>query len=338
MKLMISVVLAFSVLQGLASASESCSTLFADQLDTINKSDAYQKLNQTLLETKNSSNYKSNGLEVTLERINCYLKSQMTENKLHAELINEIQPPLNQIIQQFIHANSMERQHELINSINRNIVRDAGTGFVLFPNTNGKNVEINLFYRLIDRHCQTEATKRCADSATLAQNLWSIVGEFRALADQLNQQDKKASLAFNNSLATQWRSYKDDTIKLWPQEVLLNSMVFKPSKKSLSAPPNYKLLTLRPALGLSYLSDQSHRFQPTVNLDLLGIYWWQYGANGKASMGRGISATAIWDGDDTALGLSYHHNPKWSLTLAQGDDNDVVVSLSFQLAHWLVNQ
>jgi hypothetical protein len=322
----------------LASASKTCDALFAEQLETINKSDAYQRLNQTLLQTNRSDHNEGDSATAILARINCYLKSQITEDKLHTELIKKIQPSLTTLSKQFDQANSAELKQDLVNKINRGIVRDAGTGFVLFPDTNGKNIEINLFYKLVDRHCQHAATTRCAQSTELALNLWFIAGEFRALADQLNQADREASLAFNNNLDSQWRSYKDDTIKLWPQEVLLNSMVFKPSNKGLSAPPNYKLLTLRPTLGLSYLSDQSHRFQPTINIDLLGIYWWQYGADGKASTGRGISATAIWDGDDTALGLSYHHNPKWSFTLAHGDENDVVVSLSFQLAHWFLKR
>lgn len=338
MRPVISMLLILCLVPSIATASKTCVTLFAEPLETVNKSDAYQRLNQTLLQTNSSGSNVGDSSVTTLERINCYLKSQIAEDELHAELIKEIQPSLAKLGKQFDQANSAELKQALINSINRDIVRDAGTGFVMFPRANDKKFEINLFYKLIDRHCQKVATKRCAQSTELAQNLWFIAGEFRALAGQLNQADKKASLAFNNNLDTQWRSYKDDTIKLWPQEVLLNSMVYKPSSKGLSTPPNYKLLTLRPALGLSYLSDQSHRFQPTVNLDLVGIYWWRYGANGKASMGRGISATAIWDGDDTALGLSYHHNPKWSLTLAQGDENDVVVSLSFQLVHWLVNQ
>ncbi|MFT4629599.1 MAG: hypothetical protein ACI8PV_000713 [Dinoroseobacter sp.] len=139
-------------------------------------------------------------------------------------------------------------------------------------------------------------------------------------------------------MVRKWQSYKDDTILLWPQEVLLNSLVFNPDQKGLSEAPNYKLLSLRPALRLSYLSDAKHHFQPTLNVDLLAVYWWRYGEPDGASAqpGRGIAATLIVDGSDTALGLTYHHNPKWSATIAQGDDNDLMVSLSFQLASWFL--
>jgi len=208
----------------------------------------------------------------------------------------------------------------------------------MLPQANSPaSMQINLFNRFIDQHCQADASLECTKSTQLAQNLWHIVGEYRALSDQLNQGDKVASLAFNDKLDRQWRSYKNDTILLWPQEVLLNSIVYQPSQKGLSSPPNYKLLSLRPSIGLSYLSNQSHRIQPTINVDLLGVYWWQYDQDGIAKKGRGISASLVWDGDDSAYGITYHHTPKWSFTMAKGDDNDLVVSVSFQLAHWLVN-
>ena len=119
---------------------------------------------------------------------------------------------------------------------------------------------------------------------------------------------------------------------------MLNSLVFNPDKEGLNEPPSYKLLSLRPAIGLSYLSDENHHIQPTLNIDLLGIYWWKYGGEDGASAqaGRGVAATLILDGSDTALGLTYHHNPKWSATIAHGDDNDLVVSISFQLASWFL--
>lgn len=326
----------FNVLlfSSLINVSSACEQLMAERLEPLNKRQATQLLNQALF---NSNRLKSEP-KTNLARIDCYLLTQVETNKSHSNTLGKIQPPLKNLGQLFSQANTSQEKREAINAINSQVARDTGTGFVLFPNIGGGSIEISLFSKLIDQACGLEATSECAKATELAQNLWWIAGEYRGLSDHLNQDDKSSSLVFNQNLDTQWRSYKEDTIKLWPQEVLLNSIVYQPSKQGLSSPPSYKLLGLRPSIGLSYLSDQKHRIQPTINVDLLGVYWWKYGSDNKAQAGRGIAATLIWDGDDTAYGLSYHHNPKWSFTVAHGDDNDVVVSVSFQLAHWLLKR
>lgn len=267
----------------------------------------------------------------------CYLSSQAD----FFEPVEKIIETLNPLVTRYLNADSKEQRRSLTNAINSSIARDAGSGFVLFTDSTKVRNEISLFGDLIDRHCATAPSTDCSRATLLATKLWSIAGEFRALTDILNSQDKNQSLAYTDKINTQWKSYKDDTIALWPQEVLLSSLFYTPAKQGLSPPPNYKLLALRPALGLSYLSDQSHRVQPTLNVDLLGVYWWKYGNRDKsyaAGPGRGISASAIWDGNDIAYGLTYHHNPKWSVSLARGDENDVVISVSFQLAHWLLKR
>lgn len=297
----------------------------------INKSQALKQLNSHLFDNTQTKNKATD-----ISELNCYFKTLLEQHSSHAELIDNIKKPLVKLTQQFQEANSDASKLALIKAINSQIVRDAGTGFVVFPSQNKESKQINLYYTFIDQLCADQASLECASNTQLAKSLWSLAGNYRALNDQLNQDFKSDSLAFNNKLAKQWQYYNNDTIKLWPQELLLNSLIYKPSQRGLSSPPNYKLLTLRPSIGLSYLSDQSHRIQPTLNIDLLGIYWWRPDQNHSESPGKGISASLIWDGRDNAYGLSYHHNPKWTFTLAQGSDNNVVVSMSFQLAHWLV--
>jgi len=263
--------------------------------------------------------------------IDCYLEKQ-TE---FFTRLDEIRLPLKTLGDALLTAQDLTDKRAVTNKLKRLIARDASTGFVQFPNSKESAVSFNLFNELVNTYCSDEGSRACGYATDLAKKLWWIAGEYRSFADTVNQDDKVASLEFIEKLDRQWRSYKNDTIKLWPQEVLLNSLTYKPNSQGLSPPPAYKLLALRPALGLSYLSDQNHRIQPTINVNLLGIYWWQYDDT-SASAGRGLSASLIWDGDDTAYGLTYHHNPKWSATLANGDKNDIVVSISFQLAHWLL--
>lgn len=316
-----------------AHSALACDTeLGNDSIPALSLKQAQGSLNRTLLSLAKSEPTPT----PQFDNIDCYLETQA-----------DFFPPLEttrgavqQLGQQAASAESVDERRMAIDAINRAVARDAGTGFVMLPTTGGGITQINLYGDLIEAHCSTEPSQPCARATDIAQSLWQIVGIIRARADDLNKADKTASLAFNQKLDQQWRSYKDDTIKLWPQEVLLNSLFFQPRKSGLSAPPNYKLLTLRPSLGLSYLSDQSHRVQPTLNVDLLGVYWWRYAGirNAQAQPGRGLSLSLVWDGDDTAYGLTYHHNPKWSATLARGDDNDVVLSVSFQLAHWLIRR
>ena len=229
-----------------------------------------------------------------------------------------------------------EKRLSIVEKINRDINRDSGTGVVVLPSTNGIS-NINLFSDVIEPNCSSKASQQCAEAAKAAIDLWNIAGSFRGFANYLNQQEKSDSLATLSLLDTQWKSYKEDTIKLWPQETLLSSIVFKQNKDGFTAPPNYKLLALRPSLGLTYLSEGSPDFQPTVNMDLLGLYWWKY-EQGKAQPGRGLAASLVWSGDDTAYGLTYHHNPKWAFTLAHSNQKDIVFSISFQVGYWLLKR
>jgi len=284
----------------------------------------------------------SNACDSDLDtKITVPLSYTQAEHALNSTLLNvDNNPNGNALSNEITQATTAEQNRAAISKINRLVSRDAGTGFVMLPVSSVQTNQINLFGQLIGAHCSEQTSLVCAEASMLAQSLWWVAGEYRAFADKKNIADKAASLEFNNQLDRQWRSYKDDTIKLWPQEVLLNSMFYQSASKGLSSPPSYKLLALRPSLGVSYLSDESHRIQPTINLDILGVYWWNYGGkhNTEAQPGRGISASLIWDGDDTAYGLTYHHNPKWSTTIAHGSDNDVVLSISFQLAHWLIRR
>ena len=297
------------------------------QPEALSEQDAERGLSKALL---NRSNTVSSSLKELLCKLN--------RDKDLLDSLGKIVTPLDDLRAAAESAETPEEKRAAILNINKSVNRDAGTGFVVFPDANGQPLQLNLFSEVIAANCLPQATSRCGRAAELAQTLWMTAGGYRALSDALNAEDKAASLAYNERLDRKWRSYKDDTIKLWPQEVLLNSIVYQPEESGLSEPPSYKLLALRPALGLSYLSDDSHHFQPTINVDLLGVYWWQYGgeSGAEAQPGRGISASLVWDGDDTAYGITYHHNPKWSATLAHGDENDVVVSISFQLAHWFI--
>ncbi len=244
-------------------------------------------------------------------------------------------------IQSWLEANQRtdlkrDEERNLIEQINRAVTRDAGTGFVQLPSTQDAVLEIDL-YQLLNVHCSSKPSTRCAEASLLARRLWHLSGQLRAISSSLNQRDVADSLTYQNKLDQRWRAYKDETIKLWPHEVLINSMAYQPQADGFSNPPSYKIMALRPAIGLSYLSEADHRIQPTLNVDLLGVYWWKYHDTGRVSAtpGRGVAASMVWDGSDVAYGLSYHASPKWSLTLARGDENDVVVSLSMQLAYWL---
>jgi hypothetical protein len=266
----------------------------------------------------------------------CYLRQRLPI----AKMLKPSLAPLQTLGDQVAAADTLQQKRAAVEAINSTVNRDAGTGFVMLPSDSGEPIQLSLFNDIIETNCDAEATTRCGQANELAKALWWITGEFRALSNTLNQQDKAASMVFNERLNQQWRSYKDDTIKLWPQEVFLNSLVYQPEERGLSKPPSFKLLTLRPSLGLSYLSDDDHPIQPTLNVDLLGIYWWKYGGDGgvTAQPGRGLSASLVWDGNEPAYGVTYHHNPKWSATIAHSDENDVVISISFQLAHWLLRK
>ena len=271
----------------------------------------------------------------TVSEIKCYLLEQ--SNKL--PILSRVAPELERIATTILEAENAEQRGAAIIKLNDLVNRDAGTAFVLLPDESGSSVEFDLFKDFLGPSCSTVSSPNCANSYSLAAHLWWIAGYYRSIPDYYNDENIIDSLAFNERLNKKWLSYKDDTILLWPQEVLLNSLVFKQEDRGFTEPPSYKLLSLRPSIGLSYLSDEDHHIQPTLNVDLLGIYWWKYGgADGvMAQPGRGLATTLIWDGRDTALGLTYHHNPKWSATIAQGDDNDLVLSISFQLAAWFLN-
>lgn len=231
-------------------------------------------------------------------------------------------------------AEHCEDSAALIQQLNRRVNRDAGTAVVLLPTSNSSQ-SVSLLDDLITPNCSDSASPKCTNATLLAIDLWRIAGLYRSFANHLNTRDKQTSLKKLAELDQQWLSYKNDTIKLWPQEVLLSSLLFKQNHHGFTAPPNYKLLTLRPHLALSYLSDGSPDIQPTLNVDLLGVYWWQYQGS-KANKGQGLAASLVWTGDDTAYGVTYHHGPKWSATLASSDEQDVIFSVSFQLGYWLL--
>lgn len=320
---------------GLISNTALSCSLLIDGLATenLNFQEAQNKLTNILFSTADESSIAGLEGQALVDQIDCYLASQ----EIGLKQLSSVRSPLRKRGSSLFNARSDIERSMVLEGINSTVNRDAGTGYVVLPNHTGGRTEISLYDDVLAGRCATEASKECTAGLNTAKTLWWIAGQYRGFASQFNQQAIQQSLRFNDTLDKQWRSYKDDTIKLWPQEILLNSVVYKPSNRGLSAPPSYKLLALRPSLGLSYLSDQSHHIQPTINIDLLGIYWWRY-QDHKATPGRGVSASLVWDGDDTAYGLSYHHSPKWTATVAQGDENDIVLSVSFQLAYWFLKR
>lgn len=297
----------------------------------ITKQDAIEQLNNALFRTSSQNrNSPTEILETALLKL-----QQLSANGISnlsatitttESLLTDIQCESN--------CKSIEA---IITDINRGFNRDAGTAIVLLPSERDQGTNIDLINDLIEPNCDEAQSSTCSTALSQATQLWHLVGAIRSVADQLNKQDREASRAHLDGLDKQWRSYKDDTIKLWPQEVLLSSVVHRPRDSGFSAPPNYKVLFLRPSVGFSYLSDGSPDFQPTLNVDLLGTYWWKYKDN-KAQKGRGISATLIWDGDSTAYGLTYHHSPRWSMSIATSEENDLVLSVSAQLGYWLLKR
>ena len=273
-------------------------------------------------------------LQETLDSIYCYLENQ---SELHPQL-SGVKSQLKKITDGIGSGDEEPKRKQAIVELSSQINRDAGTGYVEFPSESDLPYTVGLYDEIIDANCGESPTLKCASSLNYAAHLWWIATYMRTIPDYFNDQNIVDSLSFNERLNDKWRSYKDDTILLWPQEVLLNSIVFNQEARGFTEPPAYKLMALRPSLGLSYLSDESHRIQPTLNVDLFGVYWWKYGGErgAKARGGKGLAMSAIWDGSDVAYGLSYHHNPKWSATIASGSDNDVVISISFQLAAWLL--
>lgn len=270
----------------------------------------------------------------------CHLRTQSADAP---ELIQSADL-LEQMAERLATASSDSQRTEAIDQLNQSLDRDSSTGYVLFPSTITTSdaapttFSVDLFATYLGNNCSETAVSSCTDAVDDALIVWWVNGLFRGLASQYNQQDVASSLEFTDKLARQWNSYKDDTIPLWPQEVLLSSITYDNKSEGFSPPPSYKMLALRPSLGISYLSDDKNHLKPTLNVDLLGIYWWEYGGSQgvEAQPGRGISASLIWDGDNTAYGLSYHHNPKYSFTIATSDENDVVLSVSLQLAYFFI--
>lgn len=297
----------------------------------ITKQNAIELLNNELYRTGSK---KKNSPTAILETALSELK-QLSENGL-SNLSTSI-APTQSLLSDIQCQQNCKTTEEIITDINRGFNRDAGTAIVLLPSNLERGTVIDLINDLIAPNCADTRSETCFTALSQATQLWHLVGAIRSVADQLNKQAREASRAHLDSLDKQWRSYKDDTIKLWPQEVLLSSLVHRPRDSGFSAPPNYKMLFLRPSIGLSYLSDGSPDFQPTLNVDLLGTYWWKYKDN-KAQKGRGISATLIWDGDSTAYGLTYHHSPRWSMSIATSEENDLVLSVSAQLGYWLLKR
>ena len=318
--------------------SLSCNVVLAEpncpltpNTDAFTQAQASNLLSEHLYSDYVVDNSNSSGLEKLLRRSICQLSTMQHIEPTVANVAGQLREFEEMALGQSTPHADLVRFGQLFD-------RDAGTGYVVLPTKDGARVEIDLFETFVDSQCQTQSSAACGAALSQAKQLWDLAGHFRAAATTLgNTSGKQQSSEYLSDLNAQWQSYKDDTILLWPQEVLLNSIVFKPESRGFTAPPNYKLMSLRPSIGLSYLSDQDHHIQPTLNLDLLGVYWWKYQGT-KAQAGRGIAATLVWDGEETALGISYHHSPTWSVTLASSDEDDVVVSLSFQLAHWLLKK
>lgn len=321
----------------IADYSNACESLLVlPEQAPLSLSQATTQLSDTLLGDDLIATSTDKPLEQQLQSIECYLRSQASDHLRLADSGTQ----LLRLGRDLLNAETDETRRAAINAINQSVNRDAGTGFLLLPLAASASLELDLFAEFIGNACSETPAAACNQALSTATHLWWIGGFYRGLADRFNRGDIIASQAFNQRLEKKWLSYKDDTILLWPQEVMLNSLVFKQSERGFTEPPAYKLLSMRPSIGLSYLSDTDHRLQPTLNVDLLGIYWWRYGgADGsEAQPGRGIAASMILDGSDTSYGVTYYHNPKWSLTLASGDKNDVVVSISMQLGHWLLGR
>ena len=319
---------------GYACSSLSTPLLKLNVPASLTKEQATQQLDQWLLSLSAKHATNTSKPEPTLELINCYL----TEKSVSSPKLSTVAPALHNIASLIVNAQTVEQRDSAIISLNRTVNRDAGSGFVQFPNGADSTIEVDLYQDFVNSNCTDSSSSACSEAFSLAAHLWWFAAYYRSIPDFYNDENIISSLAFNDRLNKKWLSYKDDTILLWPQEVLLNSLVFKQQERGFTEPPSYKLLSLRPSIGLSYLTDESHHIQPTLNIDLLGIYWWKYGGDNSvtAQPGKGLATTLIWDGRDTAFGLTYHHNPKWSATIAHGKDNDLILSISFQLAHWLL--
>ncbi len=298
------------------------------ELNELALKEASARLNQELFSTR---------VLETSDSIASKLKNIETLLDTHAErgfnTFNNLRPALLQLGYRAVECETRcADKNAVVAALNKEINRDAGTATVLLTSNSGP-LTLNLFDDFLTPNCTSTGSTQCKYATDAAIDLWRITGFYRSFSDQLNSDSKTASKAHLSQLEKQWMAYKDETIKLWPQEVLLSSIFYRQNNEGFTAPPNYKLLALRPSIGLSYFSDGSPDLRPSLNVDLLGVYWWQYHGQDNADVtpGRGLSLSAIITDNDTALGLSYHHGPRWSATVAHSDDNDLVFSVSVQL-------
>ncbi len=331
--LLIAAIIAMSAPSNFAFAQASAEQSITERTE-LNKAQASRRLNQIIFKPKANSITKDNIGDVVAS-IDDSLKKYREADYPSLNSVAQRLTTLGQQVADCVVQNC-EDKHAIVAQLNRKINRDSGTANVVLPSDNGTRT-IDLFRDVIDQYCDDTFSSKCAEASNLAITVWQAAGQYRHFANLLNTTDKVASNDSLTLLDEQWRSYRQDTIKLWPQEVFLSSLIFQQKKDGFTPPPSSKVLALRPALGLSYLSDGSPDLRPSLNLDLLGLYWWKY--NGaKAGKGRGLAASLVWSGDDTAYGITYHHNPRWSATVAHSDENDLVLSISFQLGYALLGR
>ncbi|MFT4629600.1 MAG: hypothetical protein ACI8PV_000714 [Dinoroseobacter sp.] len=91
-----------------------------------------------------------------IESMDCYLNAIAQ----HIQLLQQTAPQLKQLGLALENSNSPDSTRNALTRINRSINRDAGTGFLQFPNGHDSTLEIDLFSDFLKPTC----TKYASDS------------------------------------------------------------------------------------------------------------------------------------------------------------------------------
>ncbi len=146
-----------------------------------------------------------------------------------------------------------------------------------------------------------------------------------------------------------WDNYFNKSIPQYPWELAFNSLFLDDNrvtdedgnKLGPIEPPSHQWIFLHPSPGFEFVdkANDGSRFQPSVNLEIIGCNGWKWDqdASMKTQLG-GAALITLSDRSGTdsfGYGLMLHYNGKYAIGVTYRDDGDWGVTMNIDLGELL---
>lgn len=203
----------------------------------------------------------------------------------------------------------------------------------------GTDYEFNIDQFLTDE-CDGSVAQNCKAAYSIVRVISTASKLNQELLLKLYEENITQTSNVIQQQDTAWQNYILNSRAIFPWELSLNEFLIPARDENLLLegfvfPPKKQILFLHPYAGISF-NDETDEFNPTLLMDLIGIYKWS--DSDSIFNHFGASLAASWtEGSDIGLGLALHFKKGYSIAVTR-NNNTTLINLSLEIGNSITNK